>query len=184
MTTHVTIAIVVAMGRNRIIGRDGRLPWRMPSDLATFRRLTLGKPVVMGRATFESIGKPLAGRDNIVVSRNPAFTAPGIEVAGDLPAALNLARALATRHGVDEAMVIGGGQIYAEALPIADRIYLTVIDAVPSGDTTFPELSPQLWRLREETPLVTTPRDDHAACLRVYETTRAALSPRAVPQPA
>lgn len=133
------ITLVVAHSRNRVIGRNGGMPWHLPADLARFKSLTMGKPIVMGRRTFESIGKPLPGRQNIVVTRDREFAAAGAEVAQSLDDALALAGA------VEEVMVIGGGQLYREMLPLADRILLTEIDATLDGDTYFPELGDQ-WR--------------------------------------
>ncbi len=159
----------MAVAENGVIGRDNRLPWRMPTDLATFRRLTLGKPVVMGRKTFQSLGKPLDGRINIVVSRDPSFAPDGVIVLPSLAAALEEACRQAGERGVDEVAVIGGGQLYREALDLADKIYLTRIHATPVGDATFPPLDPAAWTETLRTPLATSDRDDHAATLIVYE---------------
>ncbi|MGD8574896.1 MAG: type 3 dihydrofolate reductase [Gammaproteobacteria bacterium] len=134
------ITLVVAMARNRVIGRAGGMPWHLPADLAHFKRVTLGHPVIMGRRTHEAIGRALPGRLNIVVTRDPAYTADDCRVAHSLDAAL-MAAAEWT-----EVMVIGGGQLYAEALPHADRIILTEIGADIEGDTHFPELDPAQWR--------------------------------------
>ena len=136
-------SLVVAMARNRVIGRENRLPWKLPKDLAYFRRVTLGHPVVMGRRTWESIGKPLAGRQNIVVTRNAAFRAPGAIVVGSLDAAWEAA------GGAVEVFVIGGTLLFAETLPIADRIHLTEVDAVVEGDTFFPAFDRSQWIERE-----------------------------------
>ncbi len=134
------------MARNRVIGRDGGLPWRLPGDLAHFKSLTLGKPVVMGRRTFESIGRALPGRANIVISRDAAFTADDATVCRTVDDALAAATAVARTDGADEIMVIGGARIYAAVLPWADRIYLTEIAADSEGDVRFPELRPRDWR--------------------------------------
>lgn len=128
------------MAQNRVIGLNNRLPWRLPADLRYFRRITLGKPVVMGRKTFESIGKPLDGRTNIVVSRDPAYEAPGCVVASSLESALSAAA------GAAETMIIGGANIYAQALPTANRLYLTLIHHDVEGDTVFPEIAGTEWR--------------------------------------
>ena len=165
----IIIALIVAAAENGVIGRAGRLPWRMPSDLKIFRRLTLGKPIVMGRKTFESIGKPLDGRDNIVVTRDAAFRHPGVEVAPSLDAALSLAEQLARRRGVHEISVIGGAEIYRAAYLRADRIYLTRIHARPDGDATFADPAPMLWSLTSSTPIAPSPHDDHTATLLIYE---------------
>lgn len=136
-------SLVVAMARNRVIGRDNKLPWKLPKDLAYFKRVTLGHPVVMGRRTWQSIGKALPGRENIVVTRNPAFEAPGARVVGSLDAAWKAAGA------ADEVCVIGGTSLFAESLPVADRIHLTEVDAVVEGDTFFPEFDRAEWVERE-----------------------------------
>ncbi len=137
------------MDPNRLIGRGGELPWHLPADLRHFKALTLGHPVLMGRRTWESIGRPLPGRHNLVLSRDPGFRAPGAEVVGDLEAAL----AAAARRG-GELMVIGGAGVYAQCLPLADRIHLTLVHHVFEGDTWFPELEAGVWRerAREERP--------------------------------
>ena len=133
------VSLIVAMDRNRLIGAGNRMPWHLPADLRHFRDLTLGKPVVMGRKTFESIGKPLPGRRNLVVSRNSAFTAPGCEVVHSLDAALAACAEAA------EVMIIGGATIYAQAMPLAGRLYLTTIEHEFEGDTYFPEWSAAEW---------------------------------------
>lgn len=134
------ISLVVAMDRNRLIGRGNALPWHLPADLAHFKSVTMGKPIVMGRKTYESIGRPLPGRHNIVVSRNPDFSAPGCTVVASVEAAL------AAAGDAPEVMVIGGAQVYAEALPRAQRIYLTRVDAAFEGDAWFPALDAAVWR--------------------------------------
>ncbi len=133
-------SLIVAAAENGVIGRGNRLPWHLPADLAHFKRTTLGHPVIMGRRTWESIGKPLPGRRNIIVSRTPGFLAPGCEVVRDLDAAYSLA------EGEPEAYVIGGTQLYEAALPGADRIYLTRVLANVDGDARFPDLRPDAWR--------------------------------------
>ena len=127
------------MGRGRVIGLHNALPWRLPADMRRFRQITLGKPVMMGRKTYESIGKPLEGRRNLILSRNPDFQAPGCLVFESMDAALNYCRS------ADEIMVIGGADCYLQALPWAGRMYLTYIDAVFEGDQFFPEFSDSEW---------------------------------------
>lgn len=134
------VNLIVAMAKNRVIGIDNKMPWHLPADFAWFKKNTLGHPVVMGRKTFESIGKPLPGRRNIVVSRNPAWRANGCDVYSSLGAALG---SCAT---TEEIFVIGGATLYREALPIADRVFITEVEASPSGDTTFPIMSAGNWR--------------------------------------
>ncbi|MFQ5625080.1 MAG: dihydrofolate reductase [Methyloligellaceae bacterium] len=140
------IVIVVARAENGVIGRDGQLPWKLSSDLKFFRQVTMNKPLIMGRKTFESIGKPLDGRDNIVITRNPEFIAEGVVTAMSVDQAMKLARNRAKQRGADEIAVIGGAQIYALALPLAERIYLTEVHAHPEGDTFFPEIDGAQWR--------------------------------------
>ena len=134
------LSLIVAMDENRLIGRGNRLPWHLPADLAYFKRTTMGKPVVMGRKTYESIGRPLPGRRNIVVSRDPEFAAQGTEVVGGID------QALARCPDAEEIMLIGGASLYAQTLPRADRLYLTVIHHAFEGDTWFPALEPGRWR--------------------------------------
>jgi len=165
----IRIVIVVAAAENGVIGRGGQLPWRMPSDLKTFRRLTMGKPVVMGRKTFQSLGKPLEGRDNIVVTRDAEFAAPGAIIAADLDGALAVARRAAEARGVGEIAVIGGADIYAQTRVMADRIYLSRIHTLVEGDATFPAPDPLDWREAERTPIPTGERDEHRATLIVYD---------------
>lgn len=134
------ISFIVAMDRNRLIGRDNALPWHLPADLAHFKSVTLGKPIVMGRKTYASIGRPLPGRHNIVISRNQHFSAPGCTVVTSIDAALLAA------GDVEEVVVIGGAQLYNELLPRAQRIYLTRIDAAFDGDAWFTELDALVWQ--------------------------------------
>lgn len=140
----VSLTLIVARARNGVIGRKGELPWRLPEDLKRFKALTLGHPVLMGRKTWDSIlarnGKPLPGRRNIVVSRQPGFSAPGGEAAGSLDAALALCA------DAPVVFVIGGAQIYAEALPRAQCVELTEIDADFEGDAVMPPLDPAVWQ--------------------------------------
>lgn len=138
------VSLVVAMAENGVIGRDGGLPWRLPDDLKHFKRLTSGYTVIMGRKTFDEVGRPLPNRRNLVVSRNPGFAAEGITVAPSLDAALALAA------GESEVFVIGGGEIYRQALPRADRLHLTQVHAAVDGDTTFPAFDPAEWTLAAE----------------------------------
>ncbi|WP_404368536.1 dihydrofolate reductase [Marinobacter sp.] len=139
-------ALIVAMSRNRVIGRNNKLPWYLPGDLRYFKQVTMGKPIIMGRKTWDSIGRPLPGRLNVVVSRDPDWEAPdGTVKAGSLEDAFVRAEARAEIENREEIMVIGGGQIYAEALPHVDRMYVTLVhDEVP-GDAWFPEVNWQEW---------------------------------------
>jgi dihydrofolate reductase len=155
----IAIVLIVAVAENRVIGRDNSLPWRLKSDLQHFRQVTMGKPVVMGRKTFQSLGRQLKGRTIIVVTRDPVFAAPGIVVAASLEAALAAARGDAFRRGADAVMVAGGGAVYAAALPFADRIEMTQVHARPDGDTFFPALDPAVWREVERVEHPAGPED-------------------------
>lgn len=143
------------MARNRVIGRNGDLPWQLPVDLRHFKSVTMGKPIIMGRKTFESIGRPLPGRKNIVVTRRAKFVSDEVLISNNLTAAIALGKAIASEDNVDEIMVIGGGEIYAKALSDADRLYLTEVHADIDGDTFFPALDRGLWREKS--------RNSHAA---------------------
>jgi dihydrofolate reductase len=135
------ISFVVAFDRNRVIGKEGRLPWHLPDDMGYFRRVTMGKPVIMGRKTYASIGKPLVGRQNIVLTRDPDYKAPGCTVV------YSVSEALATAGDAPEVMIAGGAEIYAALLPLANRMYLTLVNTeVREGDAFFPALDPQEWR--------------------------------------
>ena len=134
------VSIIVAAATNHVIGLRGELPWHLPEDLKRFRQLTTGKPIVVGRLTHESIGRPLPERRNIVISRQPEYSAAGCEVVRSPTAALDAAA------GVEEVMVIGGGRIYKQLLPLTDRIYLTRVHANPEGDAFFPALESSAWR--------------------------------------
>jgi dihydrofolate reductase len=176
----IRVVIVAAVAENGVIGRDGRLPWRLKSELQHFRTLTWGKPVVMGRTTYLSIApryRPLAGRTNVVVSRNPDFAAPGTVVAPELGVALAVARADALRRGTGTIMVAGGADIYAQVMPLADEIALTVVHCRPLGDTTFPPIDPHLWR--EMTRVEQPPGPDDTAAFAYVCYRRAAASAHA-----
>lgn len=139
-------ALIVAMSRNRVIGRNNTLPWHLPEDLKYFREVTMGKPVIMGRKTWESIGRALPGRLNIVVSSADDLSLPaGVVHEKDLEAAFRRAEAQAILDGADEVMVIGGGQIYEAVLPQMDRLYITQVHAEVEGDAFFPEISLEAW---------------------------------------
>lgn len=170
----ITVSLIVAVSENGVIGRDGGLPWRLSSDLKTFRRLTMDKPIIMGRKTFQSIGKPLDGRDNIVVTRDPSFEVAGVSTCETVSDALTLGRILATTRGAEEIMVIGGAEVYDAAFPVADRIYLTRVHAVVEGDRHFEPLDASEWREASQEPLPKGPRDDHTSTLIIYDRRRAA----------
>jgi dihydrofolate reductase len=144
------ISMIVCMARNRTIGRGGSMPWHMPSDLRHFRSVTMGKPVIMGRKTFQSIGRPLPGRTNYVVSRQAGLVIPGVTVA----------------------MILGGGEIYAQVLAQTDRIYATELHVDIVGDTAFPALDPSVWQASARVPLATGSKDDYLADTLVYDRRR------------
>lgn len=148
------LSFVVARADNGVIGRDNALPWHLPADLRHFKRLTVGKPVVMGRRTFDSIGKPLPGRHNIVLTRQAGWRAEGVTVVANLAEAI-AAAGLNPNARADEVMIIGGATVYADALPSATRVYLTEVHAAPDGDTILPPFDPRRWH--------ETAREDFAA---------------------
>jgi dihydrofolate reductase len=154
------IALVAAVARNGVIGADNRLVWRLSSDMKRFRALTWGKPLVMGRKSFESIGRPLPGRRTIVVTRNAGFAPAGARAAPDIDAALALADETAREMGADEIIVAGGGEIYRQIIDRADRLFLTEVDLAPGGDVLFPTVDPVLWREVKREPGVRTDRDE------------------------
>jgi len=163
------ISLIVAVAENGVIGRDGGLPWRLSSDLKTFRRLTMGKPIIMGRRTFQSIGKPLDGRDNIIVTRDRSFSAPGVHVALTIPDAIALGRQLATQRGVDEVVIIGGAEIFRATLAEADRIYLTLVRGSPAGDTHLEAFDPAIWAETAREPMVQGQGDQYPADFLVLD---------------
>ena len=166
------VALIAALGENRVIGAAGQIPWRLPTDFAFFKKMTLGKPVIMGRKTFESIGKPLPGRTNLVVSRQPGYQPEGVIVINDLAAALQHAEAIAAADGADEIMVAGGAEIYAEALPFATRLYLTHVALAPDGDAHFPDIDPAAWESRILADIRRGEKDSADFVVRRYERKR------------
>lgn len=140
------IALIVAVAENGVIGIENRLPWHLPADLQYFKSRTLGKPIIMGRKTWESLRRPLPGRLNVVLTRQPAWEAEGAQATRSLTEALACAEAWATAQGVDELMVIGGSEIFQEALPLAQRLYLTRVALTPEGDAFFPEWQTGQWQ--------------------------------------
>jgi dihydrofolate reductase len=146
MSGDIKIVLVAAIGENNVIGRDGQLPWRLKSDLKHFRELTVGKPVIMGRKTYESIGKPLKDRTNIVLTSDLGLVVPGGVLATSLDAALSYARNDAARRGVDDIMIIGGSDVFAAIMPQADRLEITHVHAAPEGDAMFPPIDPSAWQ--------------------------------------
>jgi len=163
------MVLVAAIGENSVIGREGQLPWRLKSDLQHFRSITMNRPVIMGRKTYESIGKPLKGRTNIVLTRDFGLVAPGAVLATTLGAALGYARQDAEKRGVDEVMVIGGSDIFADTIEKADRLEITHVHASPEGDSYFPPIDPELWFEAESQEHAAGPDDDAAFTVVTYQ---------------
>ncbi|MEJ5081963.1 MULTISPECIES: dihydrofolate reductase [unclassified Ochrobactrum] len=159
--SKAVLSIVVAASENNVIGRDNDMPWKLSTDLKRFKAITLGKPVIMGRKTWESIGRPLPGRPNLIVTRDVAFKADGATIVSSLDAAIELGRELAAELGVDEVCIIGGGKIYAQALPFADRVHLTRVLATIDGDTFFPEIDSEIWQEVSSEEVPAGEKDSH-----------------------
>jgi dihydrofolate reductase len=140
------LSVIVAVAENGIVGRDNALPWHLPADLKYFKKMTLGKPIVMGRKTFESIGRPLPGRTNIVISRNPDFVAQGVHVCASVQDALAVAADVSSRDGGNELMVIGGAAIYSATIPLAECLYITEVHAEVEGDAKLPVIEWGQWQ--------------------------------------
>jgi dihydrofolate reductase len=166
---RIALVLVVAVAENDVIGQDGRLPWRLKSELAHFRKATMGKPIVMGRKTYQSIGRPLPGRTNIVVSRDGGFAAPGVLVAPSLAFALTAARGDALRRSAGEIAIVGGAGIFAETMALADRLVITRVHLRPEGDTRFPPFDAELWKETERTEHPAAPGDEASFTVLAYE---------------
>jgi dihydrofolate reductase len=164
----IALVLVAAVADNGVIGRGNTLPWRLKSDLKHFRTLTLGKPVLMGRKTFESIGRPLPGRTNIVASRDAGFAVPGVVAAARLEDALAAATGDALRRSVGEVMVVGGADIYAALMPRAARLEITHVHARPQGDAVFPPIDPAVWRAAARAEHAAGADDDAAFTFVTY----------------
>src|SRR5688572_7909583 len=160
------ISLLVAMAQNRVIGANGTIPWHLPDELKLFKKLTMGHHMIMGRRTWESIGKPLPGRTSVVVTRQKGYRAPGAIIAHSLD------EAIAAAGGDPEIFVIGGSEIFAEALPRADRLYLTTVEAAPEGDTYMPGFPPEEWRAVSTQSHGADDRHPHAYTHAVYERVR------------
>ena len=157
------VSIIVAMGRNRAIGKDNQLMWHLPADLKHFKQVTMSKPVIMGRKTFESIGKLLPGRTNVVVTRQAGYTAPGCLVAGSLEEALGLV------EREPEVFIAGGGEIYRQAIPVTDRMYITIIEQDFDADTFFPEFNAGEWVIAEERRHEADEKNNYSMIFRTYD---------------
>ncbi|QGG90885.1 diacylglycerol kinase [Agrobacterium sp. MA01] len=165
----IKIVIIVAVAENGIIGRDGDMPWKLSTDLKRFKALSMGKPLVMGRKTFESVGsKPLPGRPHIIVSRSQRFDMTGVETVTSLDEALERGRQIAAETGVDELCVVGGGEIYRQALELADILHVTHVETVVAGDTSFPSIDPARFELIEETAVPAGEKDNYPTRYAIY----------------
>jgi dihydrofolate reductase len=165
----ISIAMIAAVARNGVIGTHGAIPWRLPSDFAFFKRTTMGKPLIMGRKTFDSIGKPLPGRTNIILTRQPGYRPDGVLVVGELATALERAVEIAAGAGVDEVMIGGGAELYREAMPLADRLYVTHVELSPEGDAIFPPIDPGIWAIEAEPDVPGSERDNAEFRVRIYK---------------
>ena len=161
----MTISTIVAVAKNNVIGKDNDIPWYLPADLKYFKKITTGHHIVMGRKCYESIGRPLPKRTNVVVTRNPFFIATGCLVTHNVAEAVQLAE----DNGEEEVFIIGGGQIYEIALPHVDRIYLTEVDLEVEGDIFFPEINPEAWTLIEETKHKADEKNEHDYTFKILE---------------
>ncbi|MGU3575707.1 dihydrofolate reductase [Brucellaceae bacterium C25G] len=169
MSNKVKVSIVVAVAQNGVIGRDNDMPWRLSTDLKRFKALTLGKPVIMGRKTWDSIGRPLPGRLNIVITRNEDFAPEGAAVAHSLEEAVVIAKQHAQDVQLDEICIIGGGHIYRQALPLTDIVHLTHVLADIEGDTGFPRLDQAEWELISSEDVPAGEKDSHATRYCAYQ---------------
>lgn len=167
MSAKPIVSIIAAVAENGVIGADGAMPWRLSTDMQRFKRLTTGKPVVMGRKTYESIGKPLVDRLNVVASRQETFRPDGVTVLPSLEEAVAFAAANAGDSG--EIVIIGGGQIYADAMALADRLYITRVAAAPAGDVHFPAIDPSVWRESAREAVLAGERDSAATVFTIYD---------------
>ena len=163
------VSLIAAVAANRVIGDGSGMPWRLSTDMKRFKALTMGKPVVIGRKTFETFGKPLTGRTNIVVTRQAGYRPDGAKVAASLDEALALAAEVAEAAGGDEIMVLGGGEIYAAAIGRADRLYITHVEAEPAGAALFPPIDERVWRVVSREAVPAGERDSAATVFAVYE---------------
>lgn len=164
----VPVAMIAAVARNGVIGAAGAMPWHLPSDFAFFKRTTMGKPLLMGRKTFESIGRPLPGRTNIVITRQRGYQPDGVLVIDDPEAALEHADTIAAADRAGEIMVAGGATIYRALMPRATRLYITHVELAPDGDAYFPPIDPAEWRVEAEPDVPGSDRDSAAFRVIIY----------------
>ena len=168
----VRIAMIAGVAENGVIGSEQTIPWRVPSDMAFFKKTTMGKPILMGRKQYETVGKPLHGRANIVITRQRDYQPEGVLVFHSIDDALAKAREIAQADGVDEIMIIGGGELYAQLMARADRLYITHIDLSPSGDVRFPAIAPEQWTVVDLPEVAPSPKDEATYRVKVYERRR------------
>lgn len=162
------ISLVVGIAQNGVIGFEGDMPWRLSTDLKRFKEITMGKPIIMGRKTYESIGRPLPGRLNVVVSRS-GFSSQGVKSASDIEQAIEISKVWAAKNSAEEICIIGGGEIYRQSLELADRLYVTHIMAEPEGDTVFPPIEEASWRVVSTTRVPMSEKDSAETIFAVYE---------------
>lgn len=165
----VRISMIAAVAENGVIGNGVEIPWRIPSDFAHFKRTTMGKPLIMGRKTFEAIGRPLPGRTNIIVSRQAGYQPDGVIVINSLDAAIEHGKTIAKTDGLDEIMIAGGGEIYKQGLIHADRLYVSHVALSPVGNAYFPEISPDVWRISAEPEVFPAKNDSSSYKICIYE---------------
>lgn len=166
---NIKSSIVVALSQNHVIGHNNELPWRLPVDLAHFKRVTMGKPIVMGRRTWESIGRPLPGRTHIVISGVPRESSADFHYVSDIDSALTLGRRIAAAQGVEEVMIIGGALVYRQTLDICDRIYMTRVQAEMVGDAFFPELPEDTWELSQAEHVAADANNPYACTFEIWD---------------
>ncbi|MEH6471323.1 MAG: dihydrofolate reductase [Halopseudomonas sp.] len=167
------LALIVAQSQNRVIGRNNALPWHLPEDLKYFKAVTMGKAIIMGRKTYESIGRPLPGRTNLVVTRDKSYQAAGVTIVHSLEQAVEQAQAISEINGVDEALVIGGAELYAQALPMTQRLYLTQVHHRVNGDAFFPELDEAQWRQKSRQDFDAIEPNPHSYSFIVFDRSEA-----------
>jgi dihydrofolate reductase len=169
MMSDIKTLVIVAVSRNGVIGRDGDMPWRLSTDLKRFKALSMGKPLVMGRKTFESVGsKPLPGRPHVIVSRSAVIDMPGVEAVATIEDALCRARILAEDSGAEAICVVGGGEIYRQTMALADELHVTHVETDLEGDTHFPTIDPDLFDLIEETAVPAGEKDNYPTRYAIY----------------
>ncbi|MCW2307000.1 dihydrofolate reductase [Rhodobium gokarnense] len=163
------ICLVAAVAENNVIGSGGGMPWRLPSDLRRFKELTMGKPILMGRKTYESIGKPLPGRTNIVLTNSDDFHAEGIRIVHSVVEAMDVAEEAAGKADAEEVMVIGGASLYERLMDRAERLYVTHVAGTPAGDTYFPEIDPEVWSCLTREPMIRGVDDSTGTSFAIYD---------------